>query len=286
MKTNPNNPVGIMQGRLSPPVSFRLQAFPTGSWKKEFENARSIGLDTIEWLFEAEDGRGHTYLQNPLWNEAGRIEINQAVETSRVQVRTCCADYFMPHPFFRVTEAERFESIAILLQLIENVSQIGVQSILLPVLEISEIRTKGEKELLLESLKKPLDLAAKKNISLGLETELPAEEYLELIVEAHHPALGVYYDTGNNAAQGHDITEDAGILAPHLVGVHIKDRKKGGGTVFLGQGDADFDGFLSCIKANGYEGPVILQTAFGEDYMGIALQHKKYIQVRLNRDGS
>ena len=272
------NLMGIMQGRLSPPVAFRMQAFPTGAWQAEFERARVCGLDLIEWLFEADDGRGHTYLENPLWSEAGRADIRRKVDETGIQVKTCCADYFMPHPFFRVTPAERQESIAVLNQLIANAAQVGVQSILVPVLEISEIRSPEEKAPLLESLKGPLDLAAQNNICLGLETELPAEQYLALVEDAHHPALGVYYDTGNNAAQGHDIAADACILGPRLVGIHVKDRKRGGSSVLLGQGDADFPAFFTVVKEAGYGGPVILQTAFGANYLEIASRHCQSIK--------
>jgi hexulose-6-phosphate isomerase len=247
MNPNDRNPIGIMQGRLSPPVSFRLQAFPTGAWEEEFERARACGLDTIEWLFEADDSRGHSYVENPLWSEAGRADICRKVDETGIQVKTCCADYFMPHPF-------------------------------LPVLEISEIRISDEKALLLESLKGPLDLAAQKNICLGLETELPAEEYLALIEDAHHPALGVYYDTGNNAAQGHDIAADARLLGPRLVGIHVKDRKRGGSSVLLGQGDADFPAFFRVVMEAGYGGPIILQTAFGANYLEIASRHRQFVQ--------
>ena len=275
------NPIGIMQGRLSEPVEFRLQAFPTDSWQQEFANAKEYGFDTIEWLFEADDGRGHGFQENPLWSEAGRDLIRQQIIDTGVRVKTCCADFFMPHPFFRVTEAERLENIAILNRLILNASLVGIQSILIPVLEISEIRSGDEKDLLLKSLKGPLELAAEKGILLGLETELPAEEYLAVIIEANHPNLGVYYDTGNNAAQGHDITAAAHILGPYLVGVHVKDRKKGGPSVLLGDGDCDFDGFFKEIKQSGYSGPIILQTAFGSDYLEIAVRHLQFIKEKL-----
>ena len=272
------NPIGIMQGRLSPPVPFRMQAFPTGAWKEEFERARVCGLDTIEWLFEADDGRGHSYLENPLWSEDGRAVICQKIDETGIQVKTCCADYFMPHPFFRVTETERLESIAVLNRLIANAAQVGVQSILIPVLEISEIRTADEKALLLQSLKGPLHLAEQKKISLGLETELPAEQYLALIEDAHSPALGVYYDTGNNAAQGHDIGADALVLASRLVGIHVKDRKRGGSSVLLGQGDADFQGFFKVVKEAGYIGPIILQTAYSANFLEIARRHRQNVE--------
>ncbi len=275
------NPIGIMQGRLSPPVSFRLQAFPTSTWQAEFEAAKACGFDSIEWLFEADDGRGQGFQENPLWSAPGRAAILNKIEETGVQVRSCCADYFMPHPFFRVPDSERLESVAILNRLILSGSQIGIRLILIPVLEISEMRTPEEREQLLKSLKGPLELAAEKGIYLGLETELPAEEYLEVVAEGKHPFLGVYYDTGNNAARGHDIKADAKILGPHLVGIHVKDRKRGGPSVLLGQGDADFDGFFQEVKQSGYSGPVILQTAFGSNYLEIASKHRQFIKEKI-----
>jgi len=272
------NKIGIMQGRLSPPVSFRLQAFPWSSWENEFNNARECQIDLIEWLFEADD-----YANNPIWSEEGLQKIKQQIQTSGTQVLTCCADYFMPHPFFRVSDEERQESIQVLVKLIRNVAKVGVQTILVPVLEICEIRTPAEKDQLLESLRMPLKVAEGEGMSLGLETELPAAEYLALVQEGGSPNLGVYYDTGNNAAQGHDIAADARILARCLVGIHVKDRKVGGSTVLLGDGDADFDGFFQGVRESGFTRPVILQTAFGSDYLEIARRHQLFVRNRLER---
>jgi hexulose-6-phosphate isomerase len=270
------NLIGIMQGRLSPPVSYRLQAFPWASWQQEFQYAQDCQIDLIEWLFEAE-----LYEQNPIWQAEGIRSIQQHIARTGTRVMTCCADYFMPHPFFRVTEAERQESIRVLVQLIQNTAQVGVRTILVPVLEVCEIRSPIEKEQLLDSLQEPLRTAAQEGISLGLETELPASEYLSLVEEGGSPNLGVYYDTGNNAAQGHDITADAKILASHLVGIHVKDRKLDGPTVLLGEGAADFDGFFKTVITSGYQNPVILQTAFGPDYLCIARRHRQYVAERL-----
>lgn len=270
------NKIGIMQGRLSPPVEIRLQAFPWSSWQTEFTNASDCQIELIEWLFEADD-----YAKNPIWYEDGIKAIQQQIKASGTQVLTCCADYFMPHPFFRVSDYERQESIRILEQLIRNTARIGVQTILVPVLEICEIRTPAEKDQLLESLRLPLKVAEQEGVVLGLETELPAAEYLALVQESESPGLGVYYDTGNNAAQGHDITADARILAPRMVGIHVKDRKRGGSSVLLGEGDADFDGFFQVVGESGYANPVIMQTAFGPDYLGIARRHRQFVKSRL-----
>ncbi|MFH1857765.1 MAG: sugar phosphate isomerase/epimerase, partial [Candidatus Omnitrophota bacterium] len=54
--------IGIIQGRLSPPVKGRIQAFPKDTWEKEFSLSQICGFDAIEWIFECE-----AYQKNPIW---------------------------------------------------------------------------------------------------------------------------------------------------------------------------------------------------------------------------
>lgn len=270
-----------MQGRLSPPVLGRLQAFPWSSWEEEFTRARECGFDIIEWLFEAE-----RYEQNPIWTESGLNRIRKRIAATGVQVRTLCADYFMAHPFFRVSEHERAQSVAVLTSLITRAATVGVRTILVPVLEASEIRTDAEKVELLSSLSEPLSLAADHGIRLGLETELLADEYRDLIEQGNHAALGVYYDTGNAAAIGYDVITDLVTLNPFLCGVHIKDRRRGGPNVPLGQGDVDFMNVFRVLAKVGYSGPIVLETASGADFLSIASRHLKFVKDRLMRGKS
>ncbi len=266
------NKIGIMQGRLSPRIDNRLQAFPWSSWEMEFAAARECQLDLIEWLFDAED-----YAENPLWTEQGIRRIKQQIEHSRVEVLTCCAHYFMAHPFFRVPESERLESIDVLERLITRSAELGIQTILIPVLENCEIRSELDRRILTDSLAEPLALASDYGISLGLESELPAAEYRSLIEQVNHPRLGIYYDTGNNTARGHDIAGDTRLLASMLLGIHIKDRPVGGPNVLLGQGDADFAGFFASLKHARYTGPLILETTFADDPLQAARAHRNFV---------
>jgi L-ribulose-5-phosphate 3-epimerase len=196
-------------------------------------------------------------------------------------VLSCCANYFMVHPFFRVPESERLQSIAVLNHLILCSAQLGIKTILIPVLENSEIRCDAERSLLIDSIQGSLALAANYGISLGLEAELPAFEYQSLVEQVSHPQLGIYYDTGNNTSLGYDITADAEILISRFVGIHIKDRKRGGPNVLLGQGDADFEGFFKVLKRAHYTGPLILETTFGQDPLEAARSHRKFVHSYL-----
>ena len=267
-----------MQGRLSLPASGRLQSFPWKTWETEFHQARLCGFDSIEWLFEAE-----AYEQNPMWSAAGREKIRNLISTTGVQVRSLCAGYFMTHPFFRVPEEERRRSIAVLNDLLPRADGVGVSTILLPVLETSELRTDEEQALLSESLREPLRLAAAHGIQIGLETELPVLDYRDLIERQNHPALAAYYDTGNAAAKGYDVADDIRTLRGLLCGVHIKDRKRGGPNVPLSQGDVDFATFFSAIDDIGYTGPFVLETTVGNDPVAFANAHLRFVSDGLER---
>lgn len=258
-------PISIMLGRLSPPVAGRLQAFPWDSWAGEFEHARTLGFDGLEWLFDAD-----RYQENPIWTAAGISALRARSRGTDTTLRSLCADYFLAHPFVRVSREDRDHAITVLERLIRCASSAGIETILLPVLESAEVRTPDEKDQLLDALHGPLQLADEFGVRLGLETELPAHEFLDLIEVAGHPSLGAYYDTGNATAKGFDIAADVRILGPRLVGVHIKDRKVDGGSVRLGAGDADFRSFMTALGETTFTGPLVLQTPSGRDYLGAA----------------
>jgi len=270
------NSIGIVQGRLSPPVPGRLQAFPWRTWREEFSRARTCGFTSIEWVFEAD-----RHDQNPLWTQEGVVAIRRQVEETGVRVDSICADYFMAHPFFGVSEQERQESIAALEQVIRRGAGIGAKTVLLPVLEDTEIRSRRDQQELLECLRRPLELAAAHRVRIGLETELPAEDYRALVEAAAHPALVVYYDVGNATAKGFDVASDVRVLGPYLGGVHIKDRRRGGPSVALGRGDVDFPAFFEALAEAGYDGPLILQPATGADFLDAAAAHLNFVRGHL-----
>jgi L-ribulose-5-phosphate 3-epimerase len=266
------NRIGIIQGRLSPRRA-RLQSFPWNAWREEFARARALGFEAIEWVFEPED-----YRHNPLWSDEGRSEIQARMRETHVAVPSVCADYFLYRPFFRVSARERRHSIGILNELVRRAATLHARVILIPVLEVAAIQAESEKVQLLESLREPLDLAQAHGMTLALESELPAREQLALVAEAQHPALGLYYDTGNATARGYDIAVEIHIVAPFLRGVHIKDRPRRGPNVPLGEGDANFEGFFPALQSIAYKGTLILQSTPGDDYFTNARRNLDFVQ--------
>lgn len=267
--------VGIMQGRLSPPRA-RLQSFPHGTWEEEFECAAEIGFDTIEWVFEAEGMEA-----NPIWSREGREQIRRRIESTGVQVETLCANYFVTHPFFRVPESERADNVRRLKTLIDQAADIGTKTLLIPVLEASEIRSDEDKTALLESLRGPLAEARSQGIKLSLESELPAPELCDLIDRSGETNLGIYYDCGNATARGYDAAEEVSLLRARIAGIHIKDRPRGGGNVPLGTGDLNFGAFFEALDSFSDCGLLVLETTPGNDAVAFAKRHLAIVRGHL-----
>ena len=62
--------IGFMQGRLSPMVGKKIQAFPFKNWKQEFKTAKLIGFKLMEWTIDQKK-----LYKNPLLTKEGRNKI-------------------------------------------------------------------------------------------------------------------------------------------------------------------------------------------------------------------
>jgi sugar phosphate isomerase/epimerase len=248
---------GIMQGRLLPRPYPKLQEFPHDSWQKEFALAREMNISCIEWIFEAEK-----FEENPIWTSQGRNEIVRVIKETGMIVSSLCADYFLVNPLHRDADGS---SIEVFKQLLPKASEIGVSLILLPVLEEAELQGTEEREKLINTINSCSELLRKYKMRIGLETELPASEYLSLVQAFNNEHVGVYYDTGNCASRGHDMKQDFQVLLPYLFGVHIKDRKVNGPSVYIGEGDTNFKEGIPFLKSNNYQGNLIFQSFFEDN---------------------
>jgi L-ribulose-5-phosphate 3-epimerase len=266
------NAIGIMQGRLSHRQGQPVQSFPWMSWQEEFPLARACGFDRIEWLLTAD-----RLDDNPIWTDEGVREIRRQITTTGVAVTSVCADCFIRRPFVGVSNDERHGNEAVLERLVARCGQIGIEVVLIPLLEGGAIRDPGEGLTVLSSLGRALAMAEASSIQLGLESDMPAPTLRKLIDDSGSPALGAYYDVGNAVSGGHDVVADVHALAPVLCGVHLKDRKRDGGSTALGDGDVDFGAFIKALNAVGYSGPLILETPAGPDPLDSARKNRAFI---------
>ena len=105
-----------------------------------------------------------------------------------------------------------------------------------------------------------------------------AEELKFFIDSFQHPAIGIYYDTGNMVSMGVDVVKELKFLQDYLCGIHLKDRKIGSNeSVPLGEGDADFRAILGILKEISYTAPLIIQGARKEGVNDTEL-NKQYLE--------
>jgi L-ribulose-5-phosphate 3-epimerase len=251
------NPIGIMQGRLLPPVGGKIQAFPVDGWRQEFALAADAGLCCIEWVYEA-----NAAAANPLASDEGVEEINRLVDDSGVSVRSVCADYFMKELLVAPDGTARDASAEHLVSLMGRAAAIGVRHIVLPFVDESSMRSAGEVDGVVEILRSVLPAAERAGVELHLETDLGADQLASLVDRSDGGGrVRVTYDIGNEASLGYEPEEALSILGPRVGSVHVKDRPLGGGTVPLGTGAADFDTCFRMLAGAGYSGRFILQAA-------------------------
>lgn len=250
---------GIMQGRLSPPQGDRLQFFPQ-DWQAEFQIAKDMGFDFIEWY---NDHDGIDQLQEIWRNNSLSSQLQEAFAT--VNVTSMDSGKFLFHGSGCHQDLDTFIS------LLRAASALGIRTFNLPIMEDTAMTTSVQIEEVFANLKFVLGTSNKLTRPLpriALETELPAIQLRELLETFHLPGLGVCYDIGNCTSYGFDCPAEIRELGAHIFSVHIKDRKIGTNqSVLLGTGDADFKGCFKALQEVDYSGNYILQAWRGDNYI-------------------
>lgn len=262
-----------MQGRLLPKYQGRYQAHPLGYWQKEFEMAKDIGLDYIEFILDFNDAE-----ENPLLKAGGVDEIKRVSNQTGVTVRTICADYFMETPLHSRDQAVAENSQQVMTRLLENISQLGVTDVVVPCVDQSTLDGREAADRFVDKLTPMVQIAEKHGINLSLETDLPPQSFVALLNRFNSNRVTVNYDIGNSAALGYNPIEELNAYGKRITDIHIKDRVLAGGPVELGQGAAEFDAFFGKLKEFDYQGPFIMQAY--RDEMGVEIFKQQLEWIR------
>ena len=263
----------IMQGRLSPMVDGKIQAFPWEHWQDEFRIAAQIGIIGIDWIVET-----YRLQENPLLTESGQAQIKALQEETGVRIASVCADYFMENPLIRCSPQELRERLAVLEQLMQQVHTLKIPYIELPFVDNAAIQGEDDMRQLVTGLTPFLSVAEEMQITFALETSLNPNDFQDLLARFNHPRVKANYDSGNSAALGYDCREEFAEYGDQIVTVHIKDRVLGGTTVPLGTGNADFLAFLAGLDQLNYQGPLILQVARGDDDVKVIEDSRAFVR--------
>lgn len=255
--------IGIMQGRLTEPKGRGIQFFPFDNWENEFQDAKEIGLNEIEFIFDYTD-----YAKNPLWNEDGIKKIQTLIKDTGICVHSICFDYFMRRPFYKKEGHEREllrkENTDTIKRVTEAMEKLGIGLIEIPLVDNASLKSDEEKQSFKNWLME-IVMSSPKDIKFSIETDLPPDDLLEYVNGIGLDNVGVNYDSGNSSGIGYDLYQEVTTLKNYIFNIHIKDRVYKGTTVKLGNGSADFDKLFQGLKEINYKNAFILQAARGTD---------------------
>ena len=243
--------LGFMQGRLSPIVGDRVQAFPVSNWKSEFIQARLIDIHLMEWTIDS-----IAFEDNPLINKNEHDTIKHLCNQFGLNIPSVTCDYFMENPFWNSGDVDIDRDLR---RIILGMREIDSNLLVLPLVDNSSIRTKPDG--VVEFFKNLEPLLASTGSRIAFELDLDPLEAQLFISDFPSTTFGINYDIGNSASLGFDPVKEISLYGDRILNVHVKDRLFRGSTVRLGHGAANFKSvFLKLCETN-YQGNYIFQTA-------------------------
>ena len=270
------NEIGIMQGRLSPRIDGKIQAYPASTWQKEFEIAQEIGYAAIEWIIEK------PVETNALMTDSGKAEIKKIIASTGIRIDYVCADIFMQQPLVRMTKDTKSQNKEYLSAILKNAKEVGAIGVEIPFVDNSSIKSENEKLEFIDVMQDAFKLAKDLDLKLSLETDLPPIEFRELLESIDLDHVQANYDIGNSASLGFDPREELEAYGLKIINVHVKDRKLGSTTVPLGTGNANINYVIQKLQEIGYSGGLTMQAARGENDIETAKEQLEYVRTLLN----
>lgn len=255
-----NNQIGYMQGRLVDQIDGKIQAFPQDTWRDEFPVAQRIGVALVEWTLDDQ-----LLAQNPFCTALGQSEIRKLSKAFSLGIDSVTGDCFMQAPFWKCTGGEQVQLLEKLDLVIESCAVLGVQYIVIPLVDNGGLETAQQTQDLHQLLLLRQDTLRAGGVHIAFESDYPPAQLRDFIANYPADCFGINYDIGNSASLGFDPEKEMQAYAPRITNVHVKDRVLGGSTVPLGTGAAKMREVLIGLKNAHYCGNFILQTARAAD---------------------
>lgn len=249
--------IGFMQGRLSPIINNKIQAFPYDYWLDEFPLAKKLNLSCLEWTLDYPNLE-----KNPLLLDQYKSDIICISKKNNIEIPSITLDCCMQRPFWKKQNSIFYDDLIFdLRKIISSASTIGARILVIPLVDNGSIETKFEFDLLKDTIASLYDFLELKKVKIAFESDFSPVNLSDFIKVYNKKFVGINYDTGNSACLGFDPVEEFRNYGERIINVHIKDRKINGGTVRLGEGDAKFKEVFDFFNFSDYAGNYIMQTA-------------------------
>ena len=274
--------IGFMQGRLSPQVDGKIQAFPWDHWREEFIRAHQHGFPIMEWTIDRD-----RIFENPLMTTSGRREIQSLSKEYGLNVQSLTGDNFMQAPFYKAEGQLRKTLVDEMKALLDSCAELKMKYALIPLVDRGGIENPEQEEVLLKELLDLVPFLKSASLKVLFESDFPPARLVQFMKKFPKEAFGINYDIGNSAALGFDPTEEITAYADRIDNVHVKDRVLGGTTVPLGTGNADLPRVFRELAKVRYAGDYILQTARAADgnHDGVLKKYRDRVKELIDARG-
>jgi len=243
--------IGFIQGRLSPVVDNKIQAFPGTHWREEFSSAREIDISLMEWTIDTQ-----SFLENPLISEGACEEILNLCEKFEISIPSVTCDYYMENPHWVNGQADIQRDLN---TIIDGMERIKSTILVIPLVDNSSIKRNSGIDLsfFIEFEKRLIETG----IKFAFEVDLDIQSTRDFIDLFPPGCFGINYDIGNSASEGFNTEIEIHEYGDRVINVHVKDRFLKGTTVPLGLGNANIPASIRALKKANYRGNFMLQTA-------------------------
>ncbi len=261
---------GVMQGRLSPIIGNKIQAFPEKYWEKEFKEIKKVGLNFIEWTLDYKN-----IYKNPLLSIVGKKKIKFLSKKYSIKIKSITCDCFMQKPFWKIKKNQRI--LNYLKEIIASSGELNIKFIVIPLVDRGSIENITQAKNLINICKSFEKHLKQHKVKIVFESDFKPRILGKFIKKFNINYFGINYDIGNSASFDYDMNEEFQSYGKYISNIHIKDRKKFGNTVRLGNGNANFKKLFLNLKKIKYKGNLILQTARSKKN-----KHLEEIKINLN----
>ncbi len=245
------------------PVGIYEKAFPSEySWEHILTSAKQAGYDFVEMSIDESPER----LDRLNWSHSERSALRQAIFNTGMPVWGMGVSAHRKYPLGSASSELRQQGLDILYRSIELAADLGVKVIQIMGYDaFYEPSNSGTQARYLEGLRTGVRWASAAGVPLALEngdSELvdSVEKAMRFVKLLNSPWFQVYPDIGNMTAAGYSPLEQLPLTEGHLVGIHVKDTRKGElRGVPLGQGIVQFRETFQWLAKNGFNGPLVME---------------------------
>lgn len=234
--------------------------------------AQALGFAGVE-LDIGRDGLG-----DPVFQEDNRQALLAAQRDTGMAIPSICLGVLNDYGYKQADPAIRRQTTALIHRAMELAADVGAKVLLIPFFGRSELETADDLARAAAGLAEVAPAAERAGLALAVESFLAVDQVRRLLDATGSPAVRVYYDVANTSYKGYDPAAELRALRDVVAQVHFKDGRESHSEAMLGQGRVNFPAVVDALRAIGYQGWIVLESAAPHDPLADAKANLAFAQ--------